>query len=43
MTTNTLGPGGCCNECEIYLDYKDAYQCNNGECDCNPLSHTPTV
>ncbi len=29
------GAGGCCIECEIYLDYKDSYQCNNDECPCH--------
>jgi len=29
------GAGGCCKECEIYLDYKDSYQCNNDDCSCH--------
>lgn len=29
------GAGGCCIKCEIYLDYKDSYQCNNDECPCH--------
>lgn len=29
------GKGGCCERCEIYLDYKDDYQCSNGECECH--------
>lgn len=29
------GAGGCCKKCEIYLDYKDSYQCNNDECKCH--------
>ena len=31
----TRGAGGCCEECEIYLDYKDDFQCNNRECKCH--------
>ena len=25
----------CCKKCEIYLDYKDSYQCSNGDCPCH--------
>lgn len=25
----------CCKKCEIYLDYKNSYQCNNNECNCH--------
>ncbi len=34
-TEKALGVGGCCKKCEIYLDYKDDYQCNDGECECH--------
>ena len=25
----------CCKKCEIYLDYKDSYQCSDGDCPCH--------
>lgn len=25
----------CCEKCEIYLDYKDSYQCRDGDCPCH--------
>lgn len=33
------GAGGCCEKCEIYLDYKDSYQCNDGDCKCHDSKH----
>jgi len=33
----TRGGAGCCAECEIYLDYKDSYQCSDSDCKCHSL------
>jgi len=27
----------CCEKCEIYLDYKDSYQCSDGDCPCHTV------